>query len=80
MEDDKRKHLQNKMEDYRRFALTLLSLSCFLYVGLLIPDSEKTTVSITVLLVMVAIALLSAFFFLAKSVTYHRQLFENDEK
>lgn len=42
MEDKKQKQLEDKVTDYKQFGFILLSLSIFLFIGLVIPTQDVT--------------------------------------
>ncbi|HHY21676.1 MAG TPA: hypothetical protein GX525_07305 [Bacilli bacterium] len=76
MEEKKLKDLQHKIEDYRRFAFTLLSLSSFLYIGLIIPNGEGLAVEPTILLTVIVVSLVVAMLFHRKSLDCNKKLWE----
>ena len=76
MEDKQSKELIEKIEDYKRFAFTLLSLSGFLFIGLIIPNGEGLAVEPTILLTIIIASLAVAMFFHRRSLACHKKLWD----
>lgn len=76
MEEKQLQDLQHKIEDYRRFAFTLLSLSSFLFIGLIIPRGEGVIVEPVILLTVIVVSLAIAMFFHRKSLACNKKLWE----
>ncbi|WP_213083706.1 YrhC family protein, partial [Heyndrickxia sporothermodurans] len=47
---DKAKSLFDKMNDYKRFGLSLIALSAFLYLGVVMPIDGKTVLKTYILM------------------------------
>ena len=78
MEEQKLKQLKEKVADYKRFGFILLSLSMFLFIGLLVP-SEGLVIDMPGLFigaVFVTLALAAVFHRLAMKA--EKQLYEEN--
>jgi uncharacterized membrane protein len=74
----KEKKIKEKIVDYTRFAYTLMSLSVFFYLGVIIPKDGTSNIQIIVYMSMTIAFLLGAFFFFKRAIKYKRLL--QDEK
>ncbi|MFD2926050.1 YrhC family protein [Halobacillus naozhouensis] len=68
--------IENKITDYKRFTLTLLILSSYLYIGVLISIYEYHSSAYLYLLVMIAGLLGSAFMLVLKLKKLRQRLLE----
>ncbi len=69
-----KKTLQNKIIDYKRFGFTLIALSTFLYLGVIIPAEGKTLVKIYMLMGGTVVMLSTSFLLFLKAIKYKKQL------
>lgn len=78
----KLKQMTEKMVDYKRFAIVLLAVGVFFYLGVIIPTENKTQVYNEVMMAMTAILLSSSIFFFTKSKKYQQKInqIDNDNK
>jgi hypothetical protein len=60
------KQLYEKMEDYKRFAVILLSVGVFFYLGVIIPTGTKSEMEITSMMGACSVFLTGSIFFFAK--------------
>ncbi len=65
VEEQKKKQLEGKIADYRRFGFVLITLSVFLFIGLLIPN-ESAPRNMSELLIVAVFVLLGG------SLVFHR--------
>lgn len=81
MELNKLKELQAKMADYTQFAFILLTVSVFLYIGVLIPPSVGKEIFQVYLLMGTTVLFLSlSFYFFQKAIKYKHQLSDMEEQ
>ena len=81
MELNKVKELQEKMTDYTQFAFILLTVSVFLYIGVLIPPSQGKEIFQVYLLMGTTVLFLSfSFYFFQKAIKCKRQLNDTEEQ
>ena len=74
-----KKTIQQKINDFKRFGFTLLALSVFMYLGVIIP-SETVTSSKTVTLMTGTVVLLGfSLVFFTKAIKYKKELQSADE-
>ncbi|MDQ0216713.1 hypothetical protein J2S13_003197 [Oikeobacillus pervagus] len=75
------KRLTEKMVDYKRFAFTLIALSVFLYLGVVLPIDGRTDIKTYILMIgNILLLALSVIFFLASFMYKKRiQQFEENE-
>ncbi|MFG6148436.1 YrhC family protein [Halobacillus sp. B23F22_1] len=73
---DSNKQLEKKLADYRRFTLTLLILSGYMYVGVIISLYEYKTNAYYYLFAVIAVLLITAFIFIKKINHWQRKLGE----
>jgi hypothetical protein len=63
------KALFDKMTDFKRFAITLLAVGSFLYLGLIIPSAVKSDRSLNIIILSSLVFLtLSVFFFIQSGI------------
>ncbi len=75
MEDKKIRIIEEKIIDFRRYAFILLSLSIFLFLGLVSPN-EPSYIQPIHLIVSIFIVLGFALYFHRKSSFYQKKLYE----
>ncbi|GAE35053.1 YrhC family protein [Halalkalibacter akibai] len=79
MEDKKLKQLEAKVADYKQYGFILLSLSIFLFIGLIIP-TESTVMTMPELFVGgIIITLTLAVVFHRIAMKTQRQLYEDKQ-
>jgi hypothetical protein len=69
-----KKTLQKKIIDYKRFGFTLIALSTFLYLGVIIPAEGKTLVKTYMLMGGTVVMLGTSFLFFLKAIKHKKQL------
>lgn len=69
---------EQKRSDYRRFGFTLLYLSVFLYLGVLIPGISDTAVKLYSLMGMTMVLLIASFTFFKKAIAYQKRIMEEE--
>ncbi|MED3648472.1 YrhC family protein [Halalkalibacterium halodurans] len=79
MEEKKIVELEKQVEDYRQFSFVLLSLSIFLFIGLVLPPSYAPQVAAEWLIAGIGGALTFAWLFNRKVVQCQQKLFEEEE-
>ncbi|MDT9025423.1 MULTISPECIES: YrhC family protein [Rossellomorea] len=79
MKNAKKRTIQQKMNDFKRFGFTLLALSVFMYLGVIIP-TETVTPSKTITLMTGTVVLLGlSLIFFTKAIKYKRDMQSIDE-
>ncbi|MCP3030396.1 YrhC family protein [Halobacillus sp. A1] len=73
---DANKVLEGKLADYRRFTMTLIILSGYLYIGVLISIYEYHSTSYYYLFVLITLLLSTAFYFVKKLKVLQQKLRE----
>ncbi|MCP3025597.1 YrhC family protein [Halobacillus sp. A5] len=73
---DSTKHLENKLRDYRRFTMTLLILSSYLYIGVIISLYEYQTNAYYYLFAVIAVLLGTSAIFINKIKHWQQKLRE----
>jgi hypothetical protein len=74
------KEIKDKMIDFKRFGFTLLALSVFLYLGVLLPIQGKTEFQSHLLMAGTIVMIsLSALFFYWSQKYYNRWIELNEE-
>lgn len=69
---------EQKRSDYRRFGFTLLYLSVFLYLGVLIPGISDTSVKLYSLMGMTMVLLIASFTCFKKAIAYQKRIMEDE--
>ncbi|WP_335869277.1 YrhC family protein [Bacillus sp. 2205SS5-2] len=69
-----KKRLNEKIIDYKRFGFTLVALSVFLYLGVVLPTMGKTTIKIYTLMTFTTIFLSLSFYFFFQAILIKKQL------
>ena len=70
------KDLMEKMVDFKRFAIVLLAVGVFFYLGVIIPTPEKTETNIAVMMMMTSACLGGSIFFFTKAKKLKHKLNE----
>ncbi|WP_209122877.1 YrhC family protein [Alkalihalobacillus sp. BA299] len=80
MDDNKKmRELKGKAEDYKRFGFILLSLSVFMFLGIIIPNDAPLTGNYAeYMMIGTVLSLIIAFIFHRKAMHYRNQL-DNEE-
>jgi len=77
--DNATKQLQAKVDDYRRFVITLLIVSFYFYMGSLITVYlEPFQEGFIILMILTSLSILSSFYFLLKWKKCKQTLAENE--
>ncbi|MCA1031839.1 YrhC family protein [Bacillus timonensis] len=74
MQSEYIKSLQAKVNDYTRFSFILICVSVFLYIGVLIPNEDKGSLQINLLMVTTFLFLVLAFYFFRKVISLKREI------
>lgn len=70
------KALYDKMVDFKRFAVLLLAVGVFFYLGVIIPSDTKTGMDINIMVISSITFLVVAIIFFTKSKKYKSKLNE----
>ncbi|OIK13297.1 YrhC-like protein [Bacillus sp. OV322] len=70
------KVLMAKMHDFKRFAMILLCVGSFFYIGTILPDQNMTMANTYAYMITSTASLLVSVFFFMKAKTYKRHLDE----
>ncbi|MFD1736670.1 YrhC family protein [Bacillus salitolerans] len=73
------KTIQDKIVDYTRFAMVLLAVSVFMFIGVIVPSEGKQEIQTYTMMVSTIIFLAAALFFFQKVIGYKRQLAEMED-
>lgn len=73
------KRLFEKMVDFKRFAIALLAVGSFFYLGLIIPDTANTMLELYIMAGSSAVFLIGSIFFFALSKHCRTKLNEMDD-
>lgn len=73
---DNTKKLENIVNDYKRFSFVLLSLTVFLFLGLIIPTQELSQTHHILLIGLIVVSISLSFVFHRKAMKYREKLFE----
>ncbi|WP_201713568.1 YrhC family protein [Rossellomorea arthrocnemi] len=76
---ENKKTIQQKIVDFKRFGFTLLALSVFMYLGVIIPTETVTPGKIITLMTGTVILLGMSLFFFTKAIKYKKDLQSADE-
>ncbi len=79
MDFEKAKQLQNKITDYSRFAFILLAVSVFLYIGVLLPNGDKTMIQMYTIMGTTVLFLGLSFTFFRIVNKYKKELNELEQ-
>ncbi|MFD1018844.1 YrhC family protein [Thalassobacillus hwangdonensis] len=74
------KELKGKIDDFKRFIMTLLILSSYLFIGTLISMYEYKNGLEGLMMALTVTGLGVAFYFTLKVSRFQKQLYELDEK
>ncbi|MBT2688007.1 hypothetical protein J7I93_07420 [Bacillus sp. ISL-47] len=73
------KLLFEKMVDFKRFAIALLAVGSFFYLGLIIPDTANTMFELYIMAGSSSVFLFGSIYFFALSKRFRAKLDEMDE-
>jgi hypothetical protein len=73
------KQLYEKMVDYKRFAIALLAVGAFFYLGVIIPQEAKEAFSLNIMAASSAVFLAGSIYFFSVSRKLRSKLSEMDE-
>ncbi|MBN8200635.1 MULTISPECIES: YrhC family protein [Bacillaceae] len=73
------KHLFEKMVDFKRFAISMLAVGSFFYIGLIIPDTANTVSDLYIMAGSSSAFLLGSILFFLFSKRCRSKLNETDE-
>jgi hypothetical protein len=73
------KQLYEKMVDYKRFAVILLAVGVFLYLGVVLPTGTKAVMELNIMMCASSILLAGSIFFFSYSKAYKTKLLDIDE-
>jgi hypothetical protein len=74
-----KKNLQDKINDFKRFGFTLLALSVFMYLGVVIPSETVTPVKTMTLMSGTVVLLGLSLIFFTKAIKYKKDLQSVDD-
>ncbi|KHF41960.1 YrhC family protein [Halalkalibacter okhensis] len=80
MEDKKVKLLEEKVKDYKQFGFILLSLSIFLFIGLVIPAEHTVITTPSIFIIGIFIALVLAVVFHRLAMNTQKQIYEENNQ
>ncbi|MBE3570392.1 MAG: YrhC family protein [Bacillales bacterium] len=73
------KKIKEKIIDFKRFGFTLMALSVFLYLGVVLPVEGKTEIQSKMLMAGTIVLIIGSLLFFYKAREYHNQLTEYEE-
>ncbi|MBW3111939.1 MULTISPECIES: YrhC family protein [Bacillaceae] len=76
---DNKKTIQHKIIDFKRFGFTLLALSVFMYLGVIIPTVAATPGKMVPLMTGTVVLLGLSLYFFTKAIKYKKDLQSADE-
>jgi NhaP-type Na+/H+ or K+/H+ antiporter len=79
MKNTKKRTIQQKMNDFKRFGFTLLALSVFMYLGVIIPTETVTPSKMITLMTGTVVLLGLSLIFFTKAIKYKKDLQSIDE-
>lgn len=79
MKNTKKRTIQQKMNDFKRFGFTLLALSVFMYLGVIIPTETVTPSKMITLMSGTVVLLGLSLIFFTKAIKYKKDLQSIDE-
>ncbi|MRX71349.1 hypothetical protein GJU40_04070 [Bacillus lacus] len=70
-----KKEISSKMTDYKYYAFTLLAVSVYLYLGLILPTAgDLAQLQVTLMMTTVCVFLSGSFLFFKKSLKYKKMI------
>jgi YrhC-like protein len=79
MKNTSKKIIQHKVVDFKRFGFTLLTLSVFMYLGVIIPTVTVTPGKMIPLMTGTVVLLGLSLYFFTKAIKYKKDLQSADE-
>ena len=76
---ENKKTIQHKINDFKRFGFTLLALSVFMYLGVIIPSETVTPVKTVTLMTGTVVLLGMSLLFFTRAIKYKKDLQSVDE-
>ena len=73
------KNLTNKMADFKRFGVVLLSIGVFFFLGVIIPSESKDPMDLNIMIIASMSFLASSIFFFIQSKQCEMKLIEMEE-
>lgn len=73
------KQLYEKMVDFKRFAVILLAVGVFFYLGVIIPSNSKDTMGVNMMIIASASFIAVSLLFFIQSKVCRSKLLELDE-
>lgn len=73
------KQLFDKMVDYKLYAVILLAVGVFFYLGVIIPSTTNSAMDINIMMVASSVFLAGSIFFFAQAKTCKTKLLNTDE-
>ncbi|WP_173106918.1 YrhC family protein [Bacillus sp. KH172YL63] len=71
--------IQHKVDDFKRYGFTLLALSVFMYLGVIIPSETVTPGKVATLMTGTTVMLGMSLLFFTKAIKYKKALQSADE-
>lgn len=78
-QNDFKRILEEKVADYKRFAFILLSLTIFLFIGLLVPNGEESQIQSSILIGLNVCSIVFAVIFHKKAMKIQEQLYSEEQ-
>lgn len=75
---DNTEKLENIVNDYKRFSFVLLSLTAFLFLGLIIPSQEFSQTHHLLLIGLISVSIILSVTFHRIAMKYREKLFEEN--
>lgn len=76
--DKQTKSLKDKMVDFKQFAVVLLAVGVFFYLGVIIPSDAKTEMDINIMMISSASFLAVSIFLFIQSKQCQLKLMDNE--
>jgi hypothetical protein len=73
------KQMFGKMTDYRRFAIILMSVGVFFYLGIIIPTLPKTEIQLNIMMAASLIFFAGSIFYFNQSKLLKKKLLELED-
>lgn len=75
-----KKKLHALMIDFKQYAIILLAVSVFFYLGVMLPEGDKKGIYDSVLMIATALFLIGSIFCFERSSNYKKQLEKQSEQ
>ncbi len=76
---ENKKNIQHRINDFKRYGFTLLALSVFMYLGVIIPTETVTPGKMVTLMTGTTVLLGLSLLFFTKAIKYKKDLQSVDE-